>query len=40
MGAQAKPDEVGNLITFLASGRAASIHGTEIVIDGGTLPVA
>ena len=39
IGRPAKPDEVGNLIAFLASGRAASIHGTEIVIDGGTLPV-
>jgi NAD(P)-dependent dehydrogenase (short-subunit alcohol dehydrogenase family) len=40
IGRPAKPDEVGNLIAFLASARAASIHGTEIVIDGGTLPVA
>lgn len=40
IGRPAKPDEVGSLIAFLASRRAASIHGTEIVIDGGTLPVA
>jgi NAD(P)-dependent dehydrogenase (short-subunit alcohol dehydrogenase family) len=40
IGRPAKPEEVGDLIAFLASGRAASIHGTEIVIDGGTLPVA
>jgi NAD(P)-dependent dehydrogenase (short-subunit alcohol dehydrogenase family) len=40
IGRPAKPDEVGDLIAFLASARAASIHGTEIVIDGGTLPVA
>jgi NAD(P)-dependent dehydrogenase (short-subunit alcohol dehydrogenase family) len=40
IGRPAKPEEVGNLIAFLASGRAAAIHGTEIVIDGGTLPVA
>ena len=40
IGRPAKPAEVGNLIAFLASGRAAAIHGTEIVIDGGTLPVA
>jgi hypothetical protein len=29
-----------NLMAFLASGRAAAIHGTDIVIDGGTLPIA
>lgn len=40
IGRPAKPEEIGNLIAFLVSGRAASIHGTEIVIDGGTLPVA
>jgi NAD(P)-dependent dehydrogenase (short-subunit alcohol dehydrogenase family) len=40
IGRPAKPEEVGDLIAFLASGRAASIHGTEVVIDGGTLPVA
>lgn len=40
IGRPAKPGEVGNLIAFLASRRAAAIHGTEIVIDGGTLPVA
>jgi NAD(P)-dependent dehydrogenase (short-subunit alcohol dehydrogenase family) len=40
IGRPAKPEAVGNLIAFLASRRAAAIHGTEIVIDGGTLPVA
>ena len=29
---------VANLIVFLASSHAASITGTEFVIDGGTIP--
>lgn len=32
------PEEVAELIAFLASDRAATIHGTEVVIDGGTVP--
>ena len=40
MGRPAKPKEIADLITFLASPRAAWITGAEYVIDGGTLPTA
>ncbi len=38
IGRPSTPAEVANLIAFLASERAATITGTEYVIDGGTVP--
>lgn len=37
IGRGAEPEEVADLIAYLASDRAAAIHGAEFIIDGGTV---
>ncbi len=40
IGRPSKPEEIANLIAFLASDLASTITGTEYVIDGGTIPTS
>jgi NAD(P)-dependent dehydrogenase (short-subunit alcohol dehydrogenase family) len=38
MGRTGRPEEVGELVAFLASDRGVFISGADYIIDGGTMP--
>ena len=38
IGRTGRPEEVAELIAFLASDRGAFISGADYIIDGGTMP--
>ena len=40
IGRPAKPKEIADLVAFVLSPRAGSLSGTELIVDGGTIPTA